>query len=237
MKKTGIKTIAVLALVLTALVGLVLAGPGREGHRQRGGPEFGPGFGRERPGRSGMGMGGRREPAEQGILGMYRGLDLTDEQKESIKKITEESKEKSKAAAEAVDEARKALQETVVKGEETAIRKAAKNLGEALGDHAVLRAKKMASIKAVLTPEQLKKQEELKAKMKERGEKFREKMDDPRFHERFQGYGQQGGPWGPRGGQRGFGPHGRKPNAETPYGPMGHNRRGWKQHEQRPEQD
>jgi len=235
MKKTGIKTIAILVLVLTALVGLVLAGPGREGRRQRGGPEFGP----ERPGRFGMGMGMERRggPAEPGALGMFGRLDLTDEQKESIKKINEESKEKSKAAAEAVGEARKALQETVAKGEEAAIRKAAKNLGEVLGDQAVLRAKKMSSIKAVLTPEQLKKLEELKAKMKEQGEKSREKTDAPRSRERFPGYRQPGGSWGPRGGQRGFGPYGRGQNAWAPYGPWGHGRQGWMQHNQRPEWD
>jgi Spy/CpxP family protein refolding chaperone len=237
MEKTVTKTITIFALVSIVTVGLVLAGPGREGHRQRGGPEFGPGFGHERPGRFGMETRGRGGHAEQGTLGMYRGLDLTDEQKESIKKITKESKEKREAATEAVEQARKALWETTANGEEAAIRKAAKNLGEVLGDQAVLRARNMASIKAVLTPEQQQKLQERKAKMKERGERFRERMDAPRPRERFQGYGQQNRQWGPRCGQRGFGPRDRGPNAGAQYGPWGQGRQGRMRHEQRPEWD
>ena len=162
MKKTGFKTVAVLVLVLTALVGLVLAGPGRDGRRWRGGPKFGPDW----PGRFGMdmgrfggpcgfgmGMGRLGGPGKPGMRGMLRGLDLTDKQKESVKQITKAAKEKNKTAAEAVGEARNALQEAVVKGDETAIRKAAMNLGKVLGDKTVLKVQTMASIKAVLTTE------------------------------------------------------------------------------------
>ncbi len=243
MKKTGFKTVAVLVLVLTALVGLVLAGPGRDGRRWRGGPKFGPDW----PGRFsmdmgrfggpcgfGMGMGRLGGPGKPGMRGMLRGLDLTDEQKESVKQITEAAKEKNKTAAEAVGEARKALQEAVVKGDETAIRKAATNLGKVLGDKAVLKVQTMASIKAVLTTEQLKKLEELKAKMKECAGKFREKMDAPCFRERFRGFGRQRDSWGPWGGRRGFGRWGRGPNVGAPANPWGHGH-GRLQYDRRPE--
>jgi Spy/CpxP family protein refolding chaperone len=213
MEKTRFKTVAVLVLVLTVLVGLVLAGPGFYGRRPRGGPGFGP----ERPGRFGMGM---RWPGKPGMQGMLGRLDLTDEQKESVKQITEAAKEKNKTAAEAVGEARKALQEAVVNGDETAIRKAATNLGKVLGDQAVLKSQTRASIKAVLTPEQL------------------EKMDAPCFRGRFQGSGWPRDSWGPRGGRHGFGPFGRGPDVVAPTEPWGHGwRGGWLQYDRGPEWD
>jgi len=192
MKKTRFKSIAVVVLVLTALVGLVLAAPGRGGYRQRGGYEFGA----EGPGRFGMGMerpGGPAGLGGPGILRILSRLELTDEQQESVKKITEEAKEKDKAVAEAVVEARKALREAVDKGEESAIRKAATDIGKVLGDQAVLKVQTMASIKKVLTPEQLQKLEELKAKMKERAEEALDERDVPRFHQRSREFGRQRG--------------------------------------------
>ena len=211
MKKTRFKTVAVVVFVLTALTGLLLAGPGRGGRGQRGGYEFGP----ERPGRSGMGMGRHGGPGEMGMLRMLGRLELTDEQKESVKKITEAAKEKNKAADEAVGEARKALRESVDKGDEDAIRKAATSLGKVIGDQAVLKVQTKASIKKVLTPEQLKELEEHKAKMKERGKKFRGKMDSPRHHGRFRDSGRY------RDFRRGYDPRGRGPNS----GSWGHDRK------------
>ncbi len=265
MKKTRLKTIAVFVLVLTALVGLVLAGPGRggrgsrDGHkfgherpdrfgmgrprgcsefgpeepgrfgmgRPRGRSEFGPEelgrfgmgrsrgghkFGHERQDRFGMGMERLGRACEPGMQGMLGELELTDEQKESVKQINKAAKERNKTAAEAVGEARKVLREAVVKGDETAVRKAATNLGKVLGDQAVLKVQTTASIKAVLTPEQLKKLEELKTTMKERAGKFREKMDSPCFHKRFRGHRHKGDEGETRGGHRGFGPYGRNQN-------------------------
>jgi len=189
MKKTSFKSIAVVVLVLTALVGLVLAAPGRGGHRQRGGNEFSS----ERPGRMGMERPGR--PAGLGgpvMLRVLGRLDLTDEQKESIEKIAEGAKEKNKAVAEAVGEARKALREAVDEGDESAVRKAATELGKVLGDQAVLKVQTIASVNKVLTPEQLQKLEELKAKMKERAEESLDERDVPRLRERSRGFGRRG---------------------------------------------
>ncbi len=215
MKKTRFKTVAVVGLVLMALIGLVLAGPGRGGHWPRGGPGFDPNW----PGRFGMGMGRPGGFGGPGMLHMLGRLELTDEQKEAVKKITEAAKEKDKKADEAVGEARKALYEAVDKGDETAIREAATVLGKALGDQAVLKAQTMASIKAVLTPEQLKKLDEFKATMKERAGKFREKMDTRRFHGEFKGFGRPGDSWERWGGRQGFGPCGRDPNIGAPNEP------------------
>jgi|SRR3972149_1113190 len=215
MKKTRFKIIAVVVLVLTAVVGLVLAGPGRGGYRPRGGPEFDPNW----TGRFGMGMGRLGGHGEQGMQRMLGGLELTDEQKKSVKQITEAAKEKNQKADKVVGEARKALHEAVVKGDETTIRQAATNLGKVLGDQAVLKAQTMASIKAVLTPEQLQKLEELKATMKERAGKFREEMGAGRFHRGFERFGRPRDSWERLGEHHGFGPYGRDPNVVAPIDP------------------
>jgi Spy/CpxP family protein refolding chaperone len=128
-----------------------------------GGPGMEQGFGA--PGR-GQGRGG---PA--GIMGaiMHR-LDLTDEQRDKIETIMDESCSKTKAGQRAVQKARRALEKEVAgDANEPAIRKAADALGKAIGDEAVLKVKVMKDVKAVLTPEQLRKLEEIKAKMKDRG--------------------------------------------------------------------
>jgi len=219
MKKTKFKTVVAIVLVLTSMVGLALACPGRDDHKRRGGHEFGP----ERPGRFGMRMGRHGGPA-LGMRGMLGKLDLTDEQKESVKQITKTTKVQRKTTAESVGKARKALQEAVAKGDETTIRGAAENLGKLLGDKAVMRAQKMTSIKATLTSEQLQKLDELKAARKEQAEKFSGQKDIPSCRKRFRGHRHMGDSRGPWRGRHGFGSSGRGPNAEAPTKPCGH---GW----------
>jgi len=208
MNKIRFKTITVGILVLTVLVGLVLAGHGRDGRGQRSGREFGP----ERFGRMSMGAGRHGEPAGLGgpaVLRILGRLNLTDEQKESIKKIAEEAKEKGKAAAEAVGESRKALSEAVDQGDESAVHNAAMSLGKVLGEQAVLKIKTMVSIKKVLTPEQLQRLEELKEKMKERSDESLERMDAPRFRRGFRELERRRYSRGHSDERRGFGPRGR----------------------------
>jgi len=90
------------------------------------------------------------------------------------------------AARKAVAEASKALHEaTFQDANEVTIRAAAAALGNALGDKAVLQATTMASIKKVLTGEQLVKLKESRAKMKEWAGQFRERMRDPESHNQF----------------------------------------------------
>jgi Spy/CpxP family protein refolding chaperone len=113
-------------------------------------------------------------------------LDLTNEQNEQIKAIREANREKTKDAREAVAETTKALHEAASQeANEATIRAAATAVGNALGDRAVLRATAMASIKKVLTAEQLEKLEELRAKMKERAGEFRKRMGDPKSCDGF----------------------------------------------------
>jgi len=126
------------------------------------------------PGGPGMGSGApgmRQGPGgPDGIMGaIMHKLDLTDEQREKIETIMDENHAKTSAARRTVEKARKALEEAVSSdADEAAIRKAATALGTALGDEAVLKVKTMKEIKAVLTPEQIKKLDELKTEMKSR---------------------------------------------------------------------
>jgi Spy/CpxP family protein refolding chaperone len=129
----------------------------------------GPGMPGMRPMQGGPGM-GQGPDGQAGMMGaIMQKLDLTDEQREKIETIIDENHAKTSAARRAVDKARRALEEmAAADANEPAIRKAAAALGTALGDEAVLKAKTMKDIKAVLTADQIKKLDELKAEMKSR---------------------------------------------------------------------
>jgi Spy/CpxP family protein refolding chaperone len=180
MKKTRCKTMILTVLAVLVISGIVLATPG--GYRHRRG--VGGGHHRRR---------GPAGPAWQGEHGrpmmlerILHKLDLTDEQAEQVKTIREGNKEKMKAARKAVAEATKALHETTFQdANEATIRAAATVLGKALGDKAVLQATRIASIKKVLTGEQLMKLKESRAEMKEWAGQFRERMRDPKSCNRF----------------------------------------------------
>jgi Spy/CpxP family protein refolding chaperone len=169
--KTKIMFLAGLLAVLM-WNGYVLAEP----QGVQGGPPFnfpGPGV----PGGPGMrpfpgGPGMERGPGgPDGVMGIIMSkLDLTDEQPDKIETIMDASCSKTRAAQRAVEKAHRELEKAVAgDANEPAIRKAATSLGNAIGDEAVLKVKTMKEVKAVLTPEQLKKLEEIKVKMKAAG--------------------------------------------------------------------
>ena len=105
------------------------------------------------------GGGGRR---------IFRGLDLTKEQKERIAEIMKSNREELKHAAEPLKEARKKLMGITHLDafDEQAIRKACKTLAIYTEEMAVIRARAMAKAKTVLTPEQ-------KEKLTQKRERFR----------------------------------------------------------------
>lgn len=96
-----------------------------------------------------------REHAEK-IRALAGELNLTDEQKAEIYGILKSHKDEISAAVKAVAGKRSALVEKVTADnlDETAIRKAADDLGEAIADASVLRAELRADIRQVLTEEQ-----------------------------------------------------------------------------------
>jgi Spy/CpxP family protein refolding chaperone len=97
---------------------------------------------------------------------VFAKLNLTDQQKDQIKGILDSNREGITQAREARHSALKAYREAVKTGEEAGIRAAGAKLGTATADVGVIRAKVWTSIKAVLTPEQLQKLENMKDRAK-----------------------------------------------------------------------
>lgn len=167
MNRTGYKKAVVFVLVLMFLGGQVLAAGGGRGRRR--GPGFGFGaYGGPETGsfRSPMAYGRGLMSGQHGGMIMarvLRRLDLTEEQRERIKDILESARDISESGREAVADATKTLHTAVTESaDETAIREAAVNLGKVIGDRAVSRAATMASIKEVLTEEQLEQLQQMK---------------------------------------------------------------------------
>ena len=91
-------------------------------------------------------------------------LNLTDEQKQAIRTICQQSRADANEVVAAIDDARAALHEAVIAGaDEAKIRAAAAALGTAIGNQAVLQAQTIAAAKAVLTEEQRKEYEKIRA--------------------------------------------------------------------------
>ena len=104
-------------------------------------------------------------------------LDPTPEQQKKIQAVLEGKNETLTAARKAYAEAGTALNDACSAGTEAAIRSAAAKVGQTLGDLQVLRSKVVAELRAVLTPEQLKKLEQIKADATQR---MQEMMRAPR---------------------------------------------------------
>jgi Spy/CpxP family protein refolding chaperone len=150
------------------------------------------------------------------MLRVLRRLDLTEEQHEQVRTILEDNKENAQTVEKGVRDAQKALHDAVINeaGEE-AIRNAAAEVGTAIGNQAVLRTQTAASVKGVLTEEQLQKLDTIKEKMQEIREDMRTLQDElgPGQYRRGTGYG----PKGQRGrGRRGRGMRGHRPGGPPP---------------------
>ncbi len=167
-------------------------------------PENGPGGGRGPRGEGRMGMrpqGGRGGGMAQMLLGrMGEELNLTEAQKESIKAIADESGPAVQEDRQAVRDAMQALNDAADNGDEAAIKAAGKAAGDALTQQALKRAAVSKKIKAVLTDEQNKKLQELRAQMQERAAQMRQNRGDGQGQGRGQGGGQGNGQRGPRRG-------------------------------------
>jgi Spy/CpxP family protein refolding chaperone len=98
------------------------------------------------------------------LMTLRSDLDVTNEQREAIKKIVQGHKVEIIAVATPIVEKRRALRDaTLAKTpDETAIRAAASDLGKAIGDAAVLASKVKGEVAKELTPEQQKKIEQFR---------------------------------------------------------------------------
>ncbi len=134
-------------LILLALIVPIL-GIAQERGNQR--PFRGGRFGNSPLGRLIRGNIGRR-------MSLKADLNLTDEQWSKLKGILEKHRKDFQPVAKKIVERKRTLREVVLSktADETAIRKAAKNLGTAIGDAAVLASKIADEARTVLTPEQI----------------------------------------------------------------------------------
>jgi Spy/CpxP family protein refolding chaperone len=121
--------------------------------------------GTERPMLAGRGAEDRLIPADTVLMleRSIRQIQPAEEQKKKIDGILQGKEAALSAARQAFGSAAAALNEACTAGDEAAIRAASTKVGQTLADLQVLRSKVTAELKAVLTPEQLKKIEELKA--------------------------------------------------------------------------
>ena len=102
------------------------------------------------------------------ILRLKEKLDLDANQVEQLKDLKNETQDQFKANAGAVKAKRDALQKAVETGaSEAVIRSAASEVGNAIGDKAVLRVSTKAKVNTILTGDQKTKLEELRKQRKE----------------------------------------------------------------------
>jgi len=107
------------------------------------------------------------------LLVLKSELNVSDEQKEQIRKAVVAHKPEIAKAAQGVWQKRTALRDAVLAGkDEAAVRQAANELGAAIGDAAVLAAKITGQVRPMLTEEQRRLIQECRAECDQAVEKF-----------------------------------------------------------------
>lgn len=174
MKRTASSLIATgILLTATTLTGVALAddgypGPRHMGHGYQGSGYGGPGYGPH--GYRGMG----------GLSSLTEELDLSKEQRKSIRDIMDKSRSRARELGESMIENREKMDDVLDdKGYGADFDKLARRQGELVGDMIMLREKTRAQIEGVLTAEQK--------------ERFRDYADDS--CDRGPGFGWHGRGW------------------------------------------
>jgi Spy/CpxP family protein refolding chaperone len=187
--KTGYKTALIAVGLATILASQSLAQPGGRG---RGTWQRSPGAGAAygRPG----------GPGRAELLGgILRRLDLTEEQRDKIRDILTDARSDTTDAHRAVAEGHEALRDAVADGSVDAAEAAAEEFTDALARQAKLRIETMASVKKVLTEEQIEQLENVKERIGE----FRERRGGAPRGRMQQRWDNRRGPAGPSQWQRG----------------------------------
>lgn len=109
---------------------------------------------------------------------LVRQVEPTTEQQKKIQGILDAKNEVLGAARKAYGEAGKALNDACNQGNESGLRAAAVKVGQTVADLQVIRMKVAAELKAVLTAEQLKKLDEIKAGVRPGAQDLRERIRD-----------------------------------------------------------
>lgn len=121
-------------------------------------------------------------------LGEFRGLDLTDSQRQQLRAIADEHRAEFESIAERLRAAHQAVDEAVAAPvlDESLIRQRVSERAQVEADAAVLRARVHARAWQILTPEQQQKAQELKAQREQRREERRQRMVERRQQRRQQ---------------------------------------------------
>lgn len=125
----------------------------------------------------GRGRGGMRG-RDGGPMAIFRELDLTEEQRSSMRELFEKARETG--AQKRLMDAKQALEDAVENGatDEGAVRELAYQIGMAEGDAAVERIQMRNQIRSLLTAEQVQKLDELQAERRERREERRKRFEE-----------------------------------------------------------
>ena len=115
------------------------------------------------------------------MLTLRSDLDLSDEQRDDIRQILLSHKQEIATVMKPVVEKRRALRDATLADhpDEHAIRAAANELGQAIGDAAVVGAKIKGEVHQVLTPEQLQKVDTFRGQFDAAVDQFIEKAANP----------------------------------------------------------
>ena len=162
---TWTSVVATAALLAGAAAVLTVAAPGEAFQRGMGPRWQGP------PGPPGTMQLGR----------FLRDLDLTQEQRDTIRESMVNERESHRDLFERLSEARKSLQDAVLRGEdESVLAQLAQTVGGMESEAALAQARQFANVIAILEPEQLAKLKDLVAqaesRAQERQERFRQEL-------------------------------------------------------------
>ncbi len=168
------KTLA-LTLALTAMLLAPLAMGAPDG--PRGGRGEGPARGGIGGGQGAFARGGGGDLGQMLLGRMADELNLTEAQRESIRKIVTDSRTATQENRQAVQDAMQALNDAADKGDEAAIKAAGKTAGDALTKQALQRAEVSKKVRAVLTNEQKAKLDQMQTQMRERMQDMRQQRN------------------------------------------------------------
>lgn len=157
--KVKLARTAAAALVLVAATAVAAPGWGRERGREHARDDLG--------------------PAPQVMRTIGRELDLTRDQKRSLRELVRQHADDLRGAARDVGDARRALHEKVLADtpDEAAIRNASEKLGAAIGSTAVLTARLVGEIRPILTPAQRDLLQKVRSRWEERRERRQERIE------------------------------------------------------------
>lgn len=134
----------------------------------------------QKDGKRGFGKRGGHHRGGHGM--MFRGLDLTDEQKAQMKTIRQASKESTKSIREQMKANRQKLQTLSESGtfDEAQVKAIAAEQGNLSAQMIVEKEKVKTQMLAILTPEQKAKAAEMKAQFKQKREERKQKRAERR---------------------------------------------------------